>query len=95
MPSGYPGASEEEKERLEKESWSFLDKMMPWSEEYRAYEKKQLEHQYDFLTASSTVKMPHVKNGKVYYTEITQEEAARYDRRRWRRMHPEEARKAS
>jgi hypothetical protein len=38
---------------------------------------------------------PYVKNGKVYYTEITQEEAARYGRRIWRRMHPEEARKAS
>jgi hypothetical protein len=68
---------------------------LTWSEEYLAYEKKPLEHQFDFLTAPSAVMMPHVKNSKVYYTEITQEEAARYERRRWKRMHPEEEKKAS
>lgn len=94
-PTIPESASEEEKERLEKESWSFLEKLMPWSEEYRAYEKEQLKHQYDFLSAPVKVMMPHVQKGKVYYTEITQEEAARYDRKRWKRMHQEEAKAAS
>ena len=87
-PTVPEGVSEEEKEQLEKESWSFLEKLMPWSEEYRAYEKKQLEHQYDFLSAPAMVMMLHVQKGMVYYTEITQEEAARYDCRRWKRMGP-------
>ena len=65
--------------------------MMPWSDEYKAYEKKYLEDQRNFKL-DDTVKMPHVRKGKIVYTEITQEEAARYHRKRMKRI---QTRKAS
>ncbi|MBQ1734407.1 MAG: IS66 family transposase [Lachnospiraceae bacterium] len=83
--------SDDEKEKAWDTNWAFLSKMMPWSDEYKAYEKKYLEDQRNFKL-DDTVKMPHVRKGKIVYTEITQEEAARYHRKRMKRI---QTRKAS
>lgn len=56
--------SDDEKEKAWDTNWAFLSKMMPWSDEYKAYEKKYLEDQRNFKL-DDTVKMPHVRKGKI------------------------------
>ena len=77
--------SDAEKEAVWDRNWAFLDKMMPWSEEYKAYQTSYLEKQRSFVWHDK-VQMPHVHKGEIVFTEISEEEAEKYDRKRQKRI---------
>lgn len=84
--------SDQEKEAAWDQNWAFLETMMPWSGEYQTYEAEYIRSRNE-LFWQSEVKMPHVHKGEVVYKTITEEEAAKYDRRRQKRMKEQEAQK--
>lgn len=78
-------ASDEEKDEVWDQNWAFLEKMMPWSDEYKTYEAAYMKNRNEVFW-QTTVQKPCIRHGEVVYETISESEAEKYDRRRMKRM---------